>query len=1423
MEHDVAIVGMACIFPKAPDLASFWRNVRDGVDAISDVPAGRWDPLYYDPASTAPDRFYAKRGGFIDEYAQFDAASFGIMPIAAQGAEPDQLLALQVAVAALADAGYADRPFPRARTDVVVGRGNYLGPAMLRLVNITRGAQQLVETVQSLVPGVTAAELEAVKHDFQQRCGVYGADTAIGLVPNLAASRIANRLDLGGAAYTVDAACASALVAVDHACRALGQGSAELVIAGGVHLCHDPVFWSVFSQLGALSRSQQIRPFDRHADGLLIGEGLGMVVLKRAVDAQRDGDRVYAVIRGIGVASDGRDVSLMTPRVEGQLLALERAWTASGLAPATLGLLEAHGTGTPAGDAAELATLGRFFGPPPGDGTRVPLGSVKSMIGHAMPASGAAGLIKAALAVYHGVRPPTLHCAEPSAALAATRFRAIGAAEPWDAEVRRAAVNSFGFGGINVHLILDSQVAPAHARSGAAATATDDAPAPEVFVAAAPTAAALAAAVLHATPGGTGGHRISIVSPTPERCTIARAAIASGRARRGRDGIHFAPGGLIAEGGKTVFLFPGVEAQFAPEVASLAAHFGLTAPDVSAPDLEHQGYQVLQLSRFLLRVAKTVGLKADLVGGHSIGEWSAMIAAGIFEESATDAFTASLQPGSAPVADVRYVAAGAGRARIEALCGDIPDVALSHDNCDHQAILCVPEHQVDAVTERLRGGRVLHEVLPFRSGFHSSALTDHVAYYVRNLAKLPFSPARLPLWSATTCAPYPSDPDAIRALFGDHLTKPVRFRELVHALYADGARVFVQMGIGSLPAFVDDVLAGKPHLAVSLLTARHSGLAQFRRACAALFVEGLDLDLARAGLVPAGNAAASGRAMPLELGVALVRTDLAGLRRHPGPGSDAGAGGGALAQVFAAGMRDIAAAQDDVMRAFARVGSAPPVPVPAAASLPDPAAVPERTDRIVLSLETYPELVDHALVPQPPGWPHVEDGMPAVPMTMSIELIREAALRLAPGRLAIAVEAVQAKAWLRAVPPVEAAVVARRIAPDRIHVRIDGYFEGTVVLGDRYPLAPAPARHDLGAERDVPLGVPEIYTDGWLFHGPRYQGIVAIDAFGTTGARGTLRALAAKGALLDSAGQLPGLHLALTTTKDRLALPVRITRVEYFGDTPAPGTLLTCDVAMRHVGRHEMRADFDVLHDGRVHLRVHGWTDWRFQTENGLWELMRAPGKALLSTCDPRGFTWICDPGWTSATADYLTRRYISAAESRVPGDDGSPPRDRRRLLGRIAAKDAVRAHLFALGHDSLYPVEVAIMSDASGRPTVGGSLGTDVRVSIAHSGEFACALAAQGYAPGIDVESIAPRGEGFASLAFSERELALVPVDARDEWLTRLWAAKEAVGKARGTGLAGQPKALRINNVEGELVQVEDRWVATTKLGDRVIAWTMP
>ncbi|MCZ0990457.1 polyketide synthase [Streptomyces diastatochromogenes] len=435
----VAVVGMAVLLPGAAGLDAYWRNLRDGVDAIGDVPEGRWDAGYYRPGSAAEpavaDRIYCRRGGFVDGLAEVEVTRYGIMPASVPGTEPDQLIALDVAAAALADAGGTDRLPGRDRIRVALGRGGYLTPGLVRLDQRVRTAGQLVRTLGELLPELSSAQLDRVREAFTERLGPDSPESAIGLVPNLAASRIANRLDLRGPAYTVDAACASSLVAVDQAVTELTTGRCDMMLAGGVHHCHDITLWSVFSQLRALSPTQRIRPFHRDADGILIGEGTGVVVLKRLADAERDGDRVYAVIRGTGVASDGRTAGLVSPDPGGQTRAVRQAWRAAGLDPAapdSIGLLEAHGTATPAGDAAELTTLKEVFGPGTVYGAERPvLGSVKSMIGHTMPAAGVAGLVKAALALHHGTLLPTLHCDDPRPALAATRFRTLDRARPW--------------------------------------------------------------------------------------------------------------------------------------------------------------------------------------------------------------------------------------------------------------------------------------------------------------------------------------------------------------------------------------------------------------------------------------------------------------------------------------------------------------------------------------------------------------------------------------------------------------------------------------------------------------------------------------------------------------------------------------------------------------------------------------------------------------------------------------------------------------------------------------------------------------------------------------------------------------------------------------------------------------------------------
>ena len=1441
----VAVVGMGALFPGAPTLEAFERNLREGRDAITEVPRGRWDPVFYDPTSSAVDRLYCKRGGFVAGEVSFDALAFGVMPVAAKGAEPDQLLCLDVAQRAMKDAGYDARPFARERAGVILGRGGYAGPGRMRLEQRVRTVEQVMVCLRALLPGVGDEDLRRVREELASQAKDANPDAAIGLVPNLAASRLAHHLDLAGPAFTVDAACASSLVAVDQACRELASGRCDLMLAGGVHLCHDESFWSVFCQLGALSRAQSIRPFDRKADGLLIGEGAGILVLKRLAEAERDGDRIYCVIRGAGVASDGRGASLMAPRVEGQFLALRRAWEEAGLEPSSVGLVEAHGTATPTGDHAELETLRRFFGEAQGDAPRPALGSVKSMIGHAMPAAGVAGFIKAALALHHRALLPTLHCDEPHELLAKTRFRTLAKEEPWEASgVRRAAVNAFGFGGIDAHVVLEE-----HAASRGRVTATTVA-APAIARFAAKDKEGLLAQLdgAHRPTKLEGAARLAVLDPTPERMARARTVVEKGRAWRGRESIWFTPSGLASEGGKVVFLFPGVDASFAPRVDDVAAHFGLPAPTHTvANNLEEVGLGIVGVNRLVHRVLERLGVEADFLAGHSIGEWSGMIAGGVLSEEALETFIAGLRPGTLEVPGVAFAAAGCGQdAAREAMQG-LPEIDLSHDNCPHQVLLCGRDESIDVALARLRTAGVLCQKLPFRSGFHSRLFSDYLEPHRANVDRLPMQPSKKPLFSATVCTEYPDDPDAIRALTLEHLVRPVRFRELIEVMYARGARVFVQAGTGSLVSFVEDTLRGKAHLAISANVKDQTGLTQLRRLAAALFVEGVPVQVEPLFESWAGRASdeslASQTSSPrsaarapvtLSLGVPLLRPtftlDVGPAPHRPAPASPLAAEfassvaplppprcsgevpalrAGDLAFEFAASLAAIARAEKDVMVALER-----PTPREAAATR-------------VLSIDAAPELRDHAFFRQPPGWPVISDLHPVVPMTTSIELMKEAAEALVPERKVIAVEGVRAYKWLVVSTPVAAQIRATFDGKDRVAVLIEGYADCVCVLAPSYPEPPAADAAPLAGGRAAPISARDLYDDRWMFHGPAFQGVVSIESFGKDAIRGDLETPAARGALLDNAGQLFGYWVMQSFENDRLAMPVKIDRLRFFGPHPRPGERLTCTVRIRKHGAKEVIADLALDAGGQAWCVIEGWEDRRFDTDERLWGVMRYPERHLLAEPQPEGFIRFVDRYRSAPTRNQLARRFLGERE-RAEYESQGPRKQRSWLSGRIAAKDAVRDLLFKEGHAPVFPVEISIRTGDRGEPLATAPGGVEVRISIAHKDDIAVAMAARGRDVGIDVERVEPRPEGFAELSFTSGERRMIAADPDAALaMTFFWVAKEAAAKAEGSGLEGDPKRYEIIDRQGERVLVAGPRsrvaVALSRFGDYAIGWTLP
>jgi len=464
--RSIAIVGMECIFPGARDLAGFWSNIVCGIDAITEVPPTRWDPASFDLPPV--------RAGCLDGLTDFDPLEHGVIPAALEEGDPEQFLVLGVIHRALENARAGGRGVDKTatrsrqrlppdigrRTELVIGRGGYMGHGIEHLHLRMEVVDQFVDLLGRLwgpLSSTAAAELRRLLDDAAP---ALTTESVVAALPNLVAGRSANRLDLMGASYTVDAACASALVAVDNVTRSLRDGRCDLGIAAAVHINQKPSIWRAFETLGVLSPDGGIRPFDASASGLVMGEGIGAVVLKRLEDARRDRDRVYAVIRGVGVASDGRATGLLAPNLDGEVLALRRAYREAGFDPGTVTLIEGHGTATPIGDRTEIAALREVFGER--EWPLVALGSVKSMIGHAMPAAGMAGLIKAVLALYHRALPPTLNVDDPHPDLEGSALYVNTVTSPWISPPeapRRAGVNAFGFGGINAHIVLEEDAA----------------------------------------------------------------------------------------------------------------------------------------------------------------------------------------------------------------------------------------------------------------------------------------------------------------------------------------------------------------------------------------------------------------------------------------------------------------------------------------------------------------------------------------------------------------------------------------------------------------------------------------------------------------------------------------------------------------------------------------------------------------------------------------------------------------------------------------------------------------------------------------------------------------------------------------------------------------------------------------------------
>ncbi len=872
----IAVVGMSCIYPGSPDLESYWANIIEGRNLVTEVPAERWNiDLYYQSGPASKGKTPSKWGGFVDDIA-FDPLRYGIPPQSLAAIEPVQLLSLEVASRALTDAGYGEgesgersgRWFDREKTSVIFG-----AESGMDLSNAYVFRNSFVQYF-----GEMPAELDVVLPDLTE-------DSFPGVLVNVISGRIANRMGLGGVNYSVDAACASSLTAIELAVKELRSGGSDMVLAGGADFHNGINDFLMFASVKALSPSGSCRSFDDSADGICLGEGVGVVVLKRLSDAERDGDRIYAVVNGIAGSSDGRGLGLTAPRKEGQKRALERAYWQAGVLPGAVGLVEAHGTGTVVGDRTELQTLTEIFNAGGALPQAAGLGSVKSQIGHTKCAAGVAGFIKVAKALYHKVLPPTLNIEKPNAGYDPVHspFMLNRSPMPWPAVDAHGAVSAFGFGGTNFHAVLSAYSGRSRpVESGVTKWMA------ELFVFRGESFEVTARQMQQLgkflresdaplrlrdiawTVASLGEGRV--------QCSIVARDVADlifklecAHLREKQEGVHYRQKDVH---GKLAFVFPGQGSQSPgmlqdvfvtfPALQEILVH-GAAWCDKLFPPTAYTREQQQQQQRAITdtRVAQpTLGMtnyamatllqamniKPDMLAGHSYGELVALAIAGCYD--LPELLRLSAQRGisildAAGEEPGRMAAVSEGREVLEAFFGQGSDVVLANQNSPAQTVISGSAKAIESALVLLKEKGIAARPIEVACAFHSPVVAKAEKAFADLLRSVELNAPRCAVYSNVSARPYLNDVKSIKQQLATQIVSPVRFVEQIEQMYADGARIFVEAGPGRvLTGLIQKILVGKPHLVVSTDQKGQSGILNLLEGVAQLAVALDDVNLA---------------------------------------------------------------------------------------------------------------------------------------------------------------------------------------------------------------------------------------------------------------------------------------------------------------------------------------------------------------------------------------------------------------------------------------------------------------------------------------------------------------------------------------------------------------------------------------------------
>ncbi|MCZ4119423.1 beta-ketoacyl synthase N-terminal-like domain-containing protein [Streptomyces sp. H39-S7] len=785
----VAVVGIGCRLPGGiTSAAGFWELLSTGGNAVGTLPEGRWGPFLPDGA---PPEGISRHGAFLPDVAGFDAEFFGISPHEATLMDPQQRLLLEVARESLDHAAIPAPGLAGTSTGVFIGiSGN--------------------EYAQ-----LTTADLDAVD-----------AWTPPGAALSIAANRLSYALDLRGPSLAVDTACSSSLVAVHHAVRSLVSGETDTALAGGVNLLLSPALTLAFQRAGALAPDGRCKTFDAAADGMVRGEGCAVVVLKRLSDAERDGNRVLAVIRSTAVNSDGRSNGLLAPNPEAQRALLEQAHAGDG---GELDYVEAHGTGTALGDPIEAHALGAVLGRGREPDQPLLIGSAKTNVGHLEAAAGITGLVKTVLALHHDELPPHRNFGTPNPLIDfdALGLRVVDAPEPWPRYSGRATagVSAFGFGGTNAHVVLE-EYRPAPHRApppGAAPSVTlldalsaarlraDAAGLSDWLTSSAARGATIedVARTLHGRTG-RGRYRAAVVAGSREDAAEAFACLAEGRPHPA-----VVTGGPAVESARPVWVFSGYGSQwpgmarrlltaepaFAEAVELLEPllleHAGLTLRELLEPGAELSSPSVVQPVLYALQVAlaglwRAYGIEPAAVIGHSMGEVAAAVVAGALDvETGTRVIATrsrlldGLSGGAMAVVEI-------SAAQVTAHAVEWPSLRVAVHSSPGQSVVTGTADDIGGLIARVEREGGLARSLGVTAAGHSPQVDPLLGPLAEQLGAVAHTPPRVPFYGTVLDSPR-EVPVFDTGYWVAGLRRPVRFAQAVAAAAADGHRLFVEV------------------------------------------------------------------------------------------------------------------------------------------------------------------------------------------------------------------------------------------------------------------------------------------------------------------------------------------------------------------------------------------------------------------------------------------------------------------------------------------------------------------------------------------------------------------------------------------------------------------------------------------------------